>query len=164
MIRLADRQRWSAGTYSFTWADTTTNCTAATVTLATSMATTSSCTEQVAAVMPWRQLTEVSLKVRTWPQAVAIFDPPLDFSRSPRIEPGADRVAEALLRRHLSPVQLDQLQAQGFFDVERPGRTYRIHRGRSINIQVLEAGRAIERRASTQERRCRTLTPCSRKS
>lgn len=119
-------------TYSFSWTDATSNCSATTTT-----------TNLWAA---YQQPHRIRI-AQTWAAREAPGQWRLAYNLAPqlRIDPGADQVAEALLRRHLSAGQLGQLQAHGFFDVERPGRTYRIHRGRSINIQVLEAGRTTHR-------------------
>jgi len=59
----------------------------------------------------------------------------------------AERTAEALLRRLLSPIEYDALSYSGYLEVpsrEYPGRVYRIPRGPG-QVQVLEHGRVTER-------------------
>lgn len=57
----------------------------------------------------------------------------------------ADRRAEALLRAHLLPEQQEQLaQKDWFLLVSKTGKKYRINRGRSANVDVLdEHGRVV---------------------
>jgi hypothetical protein len=51
----------------------------------------------------------------------------------------ADRRAEALLRAHLTPDQQRQLAQEDWFMIDsKSGKKYRINRGRSANIDVLD--------------------------
>jgi hypothetical protein len=60
-------------------------------------------------------------------------------------DPIAARVkAERLLREHLTEEQQDTLDTHGWFDVLRADRTYRIHRGRFGNIDVLVGTEIVE--------------------
>jgi hypothetical protein len=62
----------------------------------------------------------------------------------------AEKRAEKLLQDHLSPKQREELAANRFFTVASIGkdgqrRTYRIHRGRSRNVQQVDAsGRVLK--------------------
>ena len=52
----------------------------------------------------------------------------------------ADERAEKLLVDHLTPQQYEQLRACGYFEVNVKGRTYRIFRGWSMNVQLVDGG------------------------
>lgn len=49
--------------------------------------------------------------------------------------------AEQLLVEHLTPQQREQLRANGYFEVEVAGKTYRIRRGRAGNVRQVIEGR-----------------------